>query len=384
MARRILFALAVVVTAVSCSKGTYSEISLKVAGAKDSTEVVAYHLRMNTLSPVDTFHIVSGKVSCRLDGVSECPDFYYVDIVGGAKLSLLVSAGDRLEVEVTETGDVTVNGSDEAALLMDIEKEFAAYQKRFDELSVAMADAINKDDRERTTEAASELSSSFVEFKKASIRHIFENPASMTNVPILFRKVSGDLGVFGKASDVAIFKKVYDTLSVVYPSSPYVTALKDEIDSRNSQLELSKMLSEADAVSYPDISLPDITGEMRRLSSLSGKVIVLMFWSSSMNNASVMNAEIKRMYAKYQPAGLELYQVALDMDKPAWAASVKSQSLPWVSVIDSQGAASISAANFNVLRLPSLFVISKDGTIVARDVLDLDKLEKIIATEVAR
>ena len=58
--------------------------------------------------------------------------------------------------------------------------------------------------------------------------------------------------------------------------------------------------------------------------------------------------------------------MSLDADKTAWAAAVKDQKLPWISVCDGHGALSIAVAAYNVTTVPTMFVFNAKGDIVAK------------------
>ena len=78
------------------------------------------------------------------------------------------------------------------------------------------------------------------------------------------------------------------------------------------------------------------------------------------------NRELIDLYVRYASKGLEIFQVALDNDKAAWAASVKDQSLPWISVCDGMGVYSSAVTAYNVVEIPTFFIINKNGDIVSR------------------
>ncbi len=60
--------------------------------------------------------------------------------------------------------------------------------------------------------------------------------------------------------------------------------------------------------------------------------------------------------------------MAIDTSKPAWITAVQEQQLPWISVSDLRGKASTSLGMYNVQKLPTNFLIDKEGTLVARDI----------------
>ena len=167
-----------------------------------------------------------------------------------------------------------------------------------------------------------------------------------------------------------------EALEKSYPDSPYLPVLLAEIGRMDARLNLASQIT---VTGYPDLELSDIYGKKVRLSLLEGKVVLVDFWSAELGNANARNAELKELYAKYarQKAPFEIYQVAIDTSKPLWITAVQEQQLPRISVSDLQGGASSALKLYNVQRLPSSYLISREGEIVARD-LDGEALARKI------
>ena len=89
------------------------------------------------------------------------------------------------------------------------------------------------------------------------------------------------------------------------------------------------------------------------------------------------NRELMEIYDTYSPKGLEVFQVAIDTDKTAWALAVREQSLPWVSVCDGLGGYSPALVTYNVGELPAYFIINSDEEILARTA-SLDEVARIV------
>jgi len=371
--KKILLAAFVVLSVLSCSSGSKSILNVTASSLSDSTQVIVYKLNVSQLQTVDTLYVVGGHAKCGILSDRTVPDFYYVDVPGKCRVSLILTPGQVLDVNLD---DCSVTGSEEAVLFNQVESEYASLSQRVAEWTKEYTEATDS----TVKKAASEnIIKSFVSFKKLSIKHVMTHPASMTNIPVLFRKIS-EIPVFGDANDVFLIQKVYDTLSVLYPESPYVMSLKNEIDSRKHIMELNDMIAGAQTVSVPDIQLPDVNGNRRSLLGIKDKVILLLFWESGLENISVMNAEIKELYSKYKDSGFEIFQVALDVDKTAWAASVKSQKIEWVSVVDTRGIQSTYIPLYSVSNLPYALVLGRDGGVLEKGAVDIEKLEKVISS----
>jgi len=373
--KKILFSALAVLVVLSCSSGSKSVVNVTVSDVTDSTQVIVYKLNVSQLKTVDTLYIVGGKATCQISPVSDVPDFYYVDLPGKCRAALVLSAGQKIDVNLD---DSSVSGSEESVLFNKIENDFSAFTKQISDKTRAFSELKDPDARKSASE---DIAKSYINFKKESVKYVMTHISSITNIPVLFRKVS-DVPVFGDINDIFLMQKVYDTLSVVYPESPYVMSLKNEIDSRKNRKELSDMITSAQTVSFPDISLPDVNGKQRSLSEIDDKVVLLLFWNSQLTNITMMNAELRDMYAKYRNSGFEIFQVALDPDKTQWAASIKSQDIQWISVVDTRGSQSTYVPLYYVTELPYAYVMDKKGNIIDKGKVDISRLERVVSSAI--
>jgi len=236
-----------------------------------------------------------------------------------------------------------------------------------------------ENDKQKVDTLRKELGAIYVKQKQHDIKYIMSNSKSICVIPIMYRKFSDQLPIFGQVNDVLIFKNVYDSLLTVYPKSPYVLALADDISRRESYLDLNNKFNNAPVLNHPDISMPDINSKVRNLSEFDGKVTILLFWSSKDASQKIFNNDLKDIYERYHSMGLEIYQVSLDIDKTDWASVVKSQELPWVNVCNGLGSSTYAAIEYNIQTVPSMFIIDKKGSIVAKDLFNVEKLKTQIS-----
>ncbi len=126
----------------------------------------------------------------------------------------------------------------------------------------------------------------------------------------------------------------------------------------------------------PEISLPSENGEIAKLSSLRGKVVLLDFWASWCRPCRFTNRQVQPVYKKYKDKGFEIYSVSVDGSKPAWLSAVKQDNIQWTHVIDTKAANGNELTNiWNIRYIPSTFLIDKEGIIVAV-APEKDELEK--------
>lgn len=368
-----LLALSLVVTA--CNQASTARISATIEGAPN-TAIVLEKLNYNRLQTIDTIRTDgAGQFNYKVRLKGNEPYFYYLYREGSPIASLILLPSDQVTVVVPQEGRFTVEGSEESTLFQEVNE---AYARASDQIRNLTASITDETPEAKVKEVNQQLSKLYVDYKRQAIRHMVTHPHSITSAVMAFQKFGDDLPVFGQESDFVILQAVRDSLSSVYPKSEFLTALRDEVDSRARNMELSSRLGDAVVINFPELMLPDMEGQTRRLSELDGKVIVLSFWSVGQTEHKLFNVDLVDLYKKYHAQGLEVYQVSLDIDKGVWASTVRSQNLPWINVNDGLGVDSPAVATYNVTRIPTMFVIGRDGDILGTDVFEKDALEQIV------
>jgi peroxiredoxin len=377
---RKLFVAALLSFAVmSCTKQTSKAIIEGTITDMQSGNLVLKMLDVNTQIEVDTIVIKSGgKFSYKVKKSSDTPEFYYLYHKSTRIASMILMPGDKINITSDTLGlNSSVEGSPESSLLNNLEKELGRSQHKFDSLYTLMTDAKSVSDAKRVEEFNLQLGSLYVKQKQAAIKYIYTNPRSITGIMLLYHRFAPDVPLFADVRDVLIFRKVYDTLQTIYPKSVYLSRLLDEIGHREQTEAFNNKILDASERGFPDITLPDREAKMRSLSDLSGKVVILSFWSITDANQRMMNQDLLDLYSRFNSRGLEIYQVSVDTDKTAWARAVAEQNLPWISVCDGFGSGSVAVSTYNIQKVPTIYVIDKSGTIAAKDIFDAELERKI-------
>ena len=369
---RFLLCALFLTAAVSCSRKATINAVLEQAPQKD---IIVKLLDINRYQVLDTVRTDdAGKLSCKVSVQKGQPEFVYL-FYGDVKVaSLLLEAGDKVEVKADTLGNFSVTGSPESEKLSQLERSQSQVTARLRALSAEYASAPASEQ----PAIRQQMTREYVDYYRTCVRYVMENSHSLTCVPVLFQNLDENLPVFGQVTDAIHFQSVCDSLSSVYPDSKYVKALRKEAETRRDYMELDNRLKNADQINYPDIELPSIEGEKVKLSDLDSKVVLIQFWSSSQAEQKMFNLDVlKPLYDKYHSRGFDIYQVSLDVDKAAWASVLKKQQLPWTNVCDSRGTQSPYVGLYNLQNLPAMFIL-KDGSLVDGKIVDSKSLDKLL------
>lgn len=377
--KKFLF-IPIVLLALLSSCTSSSSIDINMYGGKDSTAIVVSKLAVNKLKAVDTLYLKKGHADISLKVNENSPEFIYLESENGKRVSVLLSKGENVSVELDSNGELlNIQGSPESLLLQEVEAAQQTFRMAFDSLSVALNNAVELGDQAARTRINKELGAMYVAYKQKAIKYIYAHPKSMTLIPVIFHNVTENLPLFSEYSDAILFERVYDSLRTKFSGSPYLVSLMSEIEKRKNLLQVETFLSNAERTDFPEIILPDVNSQQQHLSALQGNVILLSFWDPQNDGMKLYNNDLIPIYEKYHSKGFQIYQVAITSDKTDWAIYLKGRPLPWISVCDIANDNSYAAAVYNVSELPSLFLIAKDGTIVSKNIFDIKVLEKEIA-----
>ncbi len=370
--KSILLLLAAVMVA-ACTSG--AKIKGTVADAPDS-EVIVKLLNVNRYEILDTVATdAAGKFSYKVKIEKGQPEFVYLFHKDTKIASLLLEKGDNVDVMTDTLGKFTVTGSDESVKLAKVESDYAAALGKME----SIADRINSAESEEVAAGyRRELGKVYVDYYRNAVRYVLQNSSSLTTVPVLYQNFGADLPVFGQSTDALHFMSTADSLENVYPDSKYVKALRKEAEKRAGYLELEARIRNAEEVGFPDVNLPDINAKNVKLSEVDAKVVMLYFWTQEDASQKMFNLDVlKGLYEDYHDRGFEIYQVALDPDKTAWAQVVKQQNLPWINVCDGLGGNSPYVMLYNIAALPAIYLIA-DGDLVDGQAVDEKSLRRLL------
>jgi len=215
-------------------------------------------------------------------------------------------------------------------------------------------------------------------YKEVARKYIYSAPMSTAAYFALFQQIDGLLffDLYDR-KDVKAYGAVATSYNHTYPESPRSKHLYNltlqSMKALRAQRPVDYSNVETKEISFLDIELPDVRGEVVKLSTVApGKVVLINFTAYQTEWSPALNMALGELYTKYHDQELEIYQVSLDSDFHFWRNG--ASNLPWVTVHDPQSVYSQVAGLYNVKQLPALFILDRKGNLVKR-VEDVKKLE---------
>ena len=325
---------------VGCTKQPTFTISGTLTNAANKT-IYLEHTALLGTTIVDSCHIdTDGNYSLEAPAPTY-PDFYRLRV---ASRSLPIAIDSTEHVQVSASLDslpytLNINGSEVSAQMAQLRAS----------ARTATRDVL----REQTQKI------------------ILANPRSLVAYYALFLKQNG-LPIWDMAdpSDRRLYQAVATSYNLWMPEYNRTKALYNQVleymqaeRSLRSQLAAQQLIADSENA-FLDITLPDAKGQMQSLSQYRGKVIVLDFSSTEMEQYVAYNFELRELYNQYHKQGLEIYSVGIERNLLAWEEA--TENLPWLTVRALDNEITEVLTRYNVQSLPTLFLFDKEGNIQGR------------------
>ena len=222
------------------------------------------------------------------------------------------------------------------------------------------------------------------------VNYIFKEPMKASSYYALFQTIQlGNVNslIFNPRNnkdDVRVFAAVATSWDTYYPGAErgknlHNIAIEGMKDIRIIENQRAQQQIDASKVSVNgciDLAMEDSKGQVRRLTDLKGKVVLLDFHLFASSESTKRIMMLRELYNKYHAAGLEIYQVSVDPNEHFWKTS--TAALPWICVRDEGGIQGQSLQLYNVQSIPTFFLIDRTNTLKARDaqIKDIDEAIK--------
>ncbi|WP_276857206.1 TlpA disulfide reductase family protein [Bacteroides fluxus] len=379
--KKIFFMALAAVALSACN----SEPKFKVEGEVSGADGKMLYLEASALEgivPLDSVKLKSGGSFAFKQVRPVSPEFYRLR-VDDKVINFSIDSTETVQISAPYTDFATaytVEGSPNCTKIKELTMKQMQLQNKVNVLLQSMQG--HKIGADVFEDSLAALLKSYKD--EVKINYIFAAPNTAAAYFALFQKLNNYLifDPLNSKDDIKCFAAVATSLNNYYPHADrsknlYNIVIKGMKNTRTPQQKVVEIPEEAiSETGVIDISLRDMKGNVRKLSELKGKAVILDFTIYQSAVSASHNYMLRDLYDKYAGQGLEIYQVSLDADEHYWKTT--ADNLPWVCVRDANGIYSSVAASYNVQGVPSLFLINKNNELSVRgeNVKDLEAAVK--------
>ena len=355
------------VAIASCSDKKFT-VKGQISNAKDSV-LYFENVGLEGVNMLDSVKLDdSGDFSFSQEATI-APEFYRLRIADQI-INVSIDSTETVQVKGEYPGmasNYTVEGSDNCEKIRELTLKQMALQSQAIALQQNMELGITV-----ANDSIQKLIDAYKEDVK--LNYIYKEPFKAYSYFALFQTLGQWLIFNPRANkdDIKAFAAVATSWDTYYPHAERgqnlhniaIEGMKNQriVDANNADIQV-----EADKVKEAgvlDIDLRDHNGQLRRLTDLKGKVVLLDFHIFALEDSPARILMLRELYNKYQQQGFEVYQVSLDPDEHFW--KQQTEALPWVCVRDVDGMNSQLLLMYNIQTLPDFFIIDRENNLVKR------------------
>ncbi len=380
--KKVTFAALAALTITACSSGPKFQVNGDVSGA-DGKMLYLEASGLEGIVPLDSVKLKGeGRFSFKQPR-PESPEFYRLR-VDDKVINFSVDSIETIQIKapyVDFSTIYTVEGSENSNKIKELTQKQIRLQKEVDDLLAALRS--NRMGHDVFEDSLATLLNNYKEDVK--VNYIFAAPNTAAAYFALFQKLNNYLifDPLNNKDDVKCFAAVATSLNnntfpnAVRSKNLYNIVIKGMKNTRQPQAKALEIPQDKIVeTGIIDIALRDVKGNVRKLTDLKGKVVLLDFSVFQSPAGAPHNLMLRELYNAYASQGLEIYQVSLDADEHYWKTS--ADNLPWVCVRDGNGVYSTNVAVYNVRQVPSVFLINRNNELKLRgeDIKDLEAAVK--------
>jgi peroxiredoxin len=243
-----------------------------------------------------------------------------------------------------------VKGNENTKAMQQYQKAFEPLIKRAEELN-ATAKQINPEDepgKNAFRKKADEFSQDVIKTGKDFIK---THPSSIASIWLLMNELRSRL-------EPEEFQQLFNSLDKSIQNGQYGESVTAYIKS---------LKANGVNVAADDFSQEDTKGQPVKLSSFRGKYVLVDFWASWCGPCRQENPNVVKAYNKYKDKNFTILGVSLDDNRDRWLRAINQDGLHWTQVSDLRGWGNEVAVQYGIQSIPSNFLVSPDGKIIARN-----------------
>ena len=359
---RMAMIVMAVMTIASCDNNKFT-VEGQIGNAKDSV-LYFENVGLEGINVLDSVKLDDNGGFSFSEEATLAPEFYRLRIANQI-INVSIDSTETVSIKAQYpqmATDYEVSGSDNCLKI----KELALKQIDLHKQAMAIQENVSLG----VDEANDSILKLIDDYKyDVKTNYIFKEPMKAYSYFALFQTL-GNWLLFNPRTnkeDIKVFAAVATSWDTYYPHAErgqnlHNIAIEGMKNQRIAEAQTADLQVEEAGVL--DIALTDNKGQLRHLTDLKGKVVLLDFHVFAMNESPARILSLRELYNKYQAQGFEIYQVSLDPDEHFW--KQQTAALPWVNVRDADGVQSQQLLLYNIQSVPDFFLIDRDNNLVKR------------------
>jgi peroxiredoxin len=197
------------------------------------------------------------------------------------------------------------------------------------------------------------------------VQFVKNNPASIISAYLIYQYLTD-------IADAEILEPLYGGLDEKIKQSAFGKKIREAWQAG---------LRTAKGKPAPPFALPDHEGNEVSLSSLNGKILLLVFWDSRCSYCRTKNKELKDAYTMFSYLGFEIAGISFDQVTGDWRSAIRADRLPGIQLIDRKGDHGELKKTYGIGSLPQNLLLDKKGKIIAKNIWGVDletKLQELL------
>ena len=353
----------------SCNNNKFT-VEGQISGAKDSV-LYFENVGIEGVNVLDSVKLGETGDFSFSEAANQAPEFYRLRIADQI-INVSIDSTETVQIKGQYPGmasNYTVSGSDNCDKIreltlkqMDLQAKAVALQSNMELGIVKANDSIQ----------------TLIDAYKNEVKreYIYKEPYKAYAYFALFQAI-GNYLIFNPRTnkdDIKAFAAVATSWDTYYPHAERgqnlhniaIEGMKNQriVQAQNSDIQIDA--SKVQEAGVLDIALLDNKGQMRHLTDLKGKVVLLDFHIFAMKDSPARIINLRELYNKYHAQGLEIFQISLDPDEHFW--KQQTAALPWINVRDEDGVNSQRLVLYNIQAVPDFFIIDRSNNLVNRAV----------------
>ena len=353
----------------SCNNNKFT-VEGQISGAKDSV-LYFENVGIEGVNVLDSVKLGDAGDFSFSEAANQAPEFYRLRIADQI-INVSIDSTETVQIKGQYPGmasNYTVSGSDNCDKIreltlkqMDLQAKAVALQSNMELGIVKANDSIQ----------------TLIDAYKNEVKreYIYKEPYKAYAYFALFQAI-GNYLIFNPRTnkdDIKAFAAVATSWDTYYPHAERgqnlhniaIEGMKNQriVQAQNSDIQIDA--SKVQEAGVLDIALLDNKGQMRHLTDLKGKVVLLDFHIFAMKDSPARIINLRELYNKYHAQGLEIFQISLDPDEHFW--KQQTAALPWINVRDEDGVNSQRLVMYNIQAVPDFFIIDRSNNLVKRAV----------------